>query len=176
MRMDTVAAACGFATWFVVTASCQHPDRSFDRLRDLDPTGISIPEWRFFAPEPGRHDFHVVYRTETAAGEQDPWRSASEYSERSWKDFIWFPGRRESKGLFDLCGALRTHVIAGDSEITQATSYRLIRDYVEKIVRKENAGEELPPGFQFAIVLATGYDEEHDPEYLLVSPFIPMGS
>lgn len=48
----TTAVEAVFAGWFVLTLLTQHPQRSFDRLRSLDPVGLTIPNWRFFAPEP----------------------------------------------------------------------------------------------------------------------------
>ena len=50
---------CG---WWVVTLLSQHAQRTFDRLRPLDRIGLVIPNWRFFAPEPAVHDFHLLYR------------------------------------------------------------------------------------------------------------------
>ena len=62
----------------------------------------------------------------------------------------------------------------GREVLTRSVAYCLLRDFVARVVREENADAALPPGFQFAVVRYAGYDDEHDPEYILVSPFIPL--
>lgn len=79
---STLLAAAGFATWLTATALCQHPDRSFDRLRGSAAGRTLIPDWRFFAPNPALHDFHVLHRVVLAGGDATPWRLSSELAER----------------------------------------------------------------------------------------------
>ncbi|GAB2954752.1 hypothetical protein GCM10027280_49000 [Micromonospora polyrhachis] len=164
----------GLVTWFGVTVLSQHPQPLFDRFRRYDITGLLIGNWRFFAPEPAQHDFHVLHRVLTADGEQTPWAETTEIPKRHWRQVVWFPERRQDKAVFDICADLIVHLGQPHIELTKTTAFEVLRDFVELTVRREYAGDRLPKGFQFVIARSAGYDESHDPDYLLVSPFVPM--
>lgn len=171
---STMLVAGAFATWFGITVLSQHPDRRFDRLRDYDPLGGLIPDWRFFAPEPVQYDYSIVHRTLDVAGGETAWRPSSAISERSWKDFIWFPERREEKAICELCIELLAHASLNGESWTRGPSYRLLRDCVLREVRREHM-HGAPPvlGVQFAVLRRRGHDVAAEPERVLVSPFIP---
>jgi hypothetical protein len=164
----------GLGLWFVVTAASQHPNTMFDRFRVYDRAGLLIPNWRFFAPEPARHDFHVLHRVLTADGIETPWEETSRFVPRSWTHAVWFPGQRRHKAIFDICHDLVRHLQLPGHDLTRSPAYLLLRDFVERTVRSEHAGRELPLGFQFTVARHTGYDVEQDPDYILVSPFVPL--
>ncbi|WUH97632.1 hypothetical protein OHR68_29485 [Spirillospora sp. NBC_00431] len=173
---STLAIAAGLAGWLGVTVLSQHPERLFDGLRRYDPVGALIPNWRFFAPEPAQHDFHVLHRVMTADGASTEWRLTTQIADRSWKDWIWFPSRRQEKGLFDICSELITLMSMGEKDLAGTTGFQVLRNFVESVVRAERADEDPPRGFQFVIARYTGYAEDGDPEYLLVSAFVPLAS
>lgn len=165
-----------FAGWFVLTLLTQHPQRSFDRLRKLDPVGLTIPNWRFFAPEPATQDFHLMYRTRDADGTVSPWAEASDIVRRRLVHAVWFPGRRREKAFFDVGIDLIALNSLEVEQMQQASSYRLVANYIRHVLdRRERAGT-LSPGsdaFQFMVVLYSGYDESGDPEYRFVSGLVP---
>jgi hypothetical protein len=164
-------AAATFAGWLLATVSTNHPLTEFDRLRRYDRTGLLIPNWRFFAPEPARHDFHVLHRVLTADGEQTRWRLTSSIAPRAWSHVMWHAGRRREKALFDIFSELVMARDSGRRDVSRTAAYRLLRDFVEYSVRQEYAGEAMPQGFQFVVAQDTGHDEEPEPTYLLVSEF-----
>jgi hypothetical protein len=172
----TTAVEAVFAGWFVLTLLTQHPQRSFDRLRSLDPIGLTIPNWRFFAPEPATQDFHLMYRTRGADGQVSPWHEASSIVRRRLVHAFWFPGRRREKAFFDVGIDLIALNSLEVEQMQQASSYRLVANYIRHAVeRRERAGD-LEPGsdaFQFMVVLYSGYDESGDPEYRFVSGLVP---
>jgi len=102
----TWTVGAGLATWWLVTGASHHPLRVFDRFRSFDPTGTLVPNWRFFAPEPAQHDFHILHRVLTAEGEQTPWLETSHIAPRAWVQMVWFPARRREKALVDICNEL----------------------------------------------------------------------
>ncbi|RNL83155.1 hypothetical protein [Halostreptopolyspora alba] len=170
------ATVIGMGLWFLVTASAQHPNRAFDRLRGRDPTGLLIGNWRFFAPEPAQHDFHILYRVLRGDGSQTLWRAATWIQPRSWRQTFWFPEHRREKAVFDLVNEL---VMLGDelvgNDVTPLPAYRLLRDHVHRVAAAEYADDDPPAqGFQFLIARHSGHDDEEEPEYLLVSPFVPF--
>jgi hypothetical protein len=169
-----ILTAAGFAAWFSVTLLTQHPQRVFDRIRVYDPSGALIPDWRFFAPEPGLYDFHVLYRVLTAEGQQTQWKLTCEISARSWTDFIWFPDRRKEKAIFDLCNELNVQMARRGTQLTRTPAYRMLSDHVRHIVQEEYRDQEPPQGFQFVVTRYAGFDETNDPEYLLASPLTEL--
>jgi hypothetical protein len=168
-------AAAAFAAWLVATGSSHHPLSQFDRFRLYDRTGMLIPNWRFFAPEPAQHDFQVVHRVLTADGEQTPWRQTTSNAPRAWQHMIWFPDRRREKAVFDVCTELVIAKGGSNRDVSQTAAYRLLRDFVEGIVRREFTGRDLPRGFQFVVAQHAGHDEQDEPRYLLVSEFLSLG-
>ena len=126
----TVAA---MAAWLVVTVVSQHPDRGFDKLRKADPTGLLIPNWRFFAPEPAVDDTHLLYRFHSPeTGEYSQWYSANQAQQRKLVHAFWFPGRREEKAVFDVTAGLLSNVNSGisASETRQLSAFSLLSNYV----------------------------------------------
>lgn len=162
------------AVWFAVTVASQHPHRVFDRFRAYDPTGLLVPNWRFFAPEPAHHDFHLLHRVLTADGAETPWSETVQIAPRAWSHMAWFPDRRRDKAVFDICNELIGRMAVAGPEVKGAPGFELLGNLVEHTVRREHAGREAPQGFQFVVARHTGHDEDHDPDYVLVSPFVPL--
>ncbi|MGG7572959.1 hypothetical protein [Streptomyces sirii] len=50
------AVAASPAGWFTAPVLSRHPNATLNRLRLYDPFSMLIPNWRFFAPNPARHD------------------------------------------------------------------------------------------------------------------------
>jgi hypothetical protein len=164
----------GLGLWFVVTAASQHPNNLFDRLREYDKSSLLIPNWRFFAPEPARHDFHVLHRVLSVDGVETPWVETSRIAPRVWTQAFWHPGGRGHKAVFDVCHDLVRHMQTPELDLTRTPAYRVLQDFVEGTVRASYAGRQLPQGLQFTIARHTGYDQEQDPEFILVSRFVPL--
>jgi hypothetical protein len=162
------------AAWFTVTAAGQHPHRVFDRVRSHDHTGMLVPNWRFFAPEPAQHDFHVLHRVLTHDEEQTPWRDTSSITERTWRQMFWFPRRRREKGMFDVCGELLSITARPGLDVTRFPVYLLLQDCAAHAVATEYADQPRPRGFQFLIARHGGFQQGAEPEYLFISPFVPF--
>src|SRR6266498_683301 len=140
----SLAVQIGLATWLVATALGQHPHRMFGRIRGHDPIGMLIPNWRFFAPIPAQHDFHLLYRVLTPTGEQTPWTNATNATPRAWSHALWFPDRRRDKAVFDLCGQLIEQLALRGGQITGTPAYRLLRDLVAVAVETDHARRPAP--------------------------------
>ena len=163
-RAGELALGVAVTGWWVATALSQHPNRSFDRLRRYDRTGIALPNWRFFAPEPATHDFRVLHRY--------LWSESNLISPRAWCQSFWFPTRRRDKAVSDICNELISHLQVPGLELTTTPAYRLLRDFVARRLRSTHEGPE-PQGFQFLVVSDCGHDEEPEPQYLFASRFEP---
>jgi hypothetical protein len=171
-RAGELAFAAGVTGWWVATALSQHPNRAFDRLRRYDRTGIALPNWRFFAPEPATHDFRVLHRYLCQDGTQTPWAESNLISPRAWRQSFWFPSRRRDKAVSDICNELIGHMQVPGLELTTTPAYRILRDFVARRLTLAHQGPD-PQGFQFLVVSDCGHDEEPEPQYLFASRFEP---
>ncbi|MGW7452813.1 hypothetical protein [Streptomyces sp. NPDC054787] len=172
----TLLVLGGLAVWLGATTAGQHPHSGFDRVRSHDRSGLFIPNWKFFAPEPAQHDFHVLHRVLTADGTQTPWEETTRITPRASSQLLWFPQRRREKALFDVCAELITLMSKPDLDLTLFPAYRVLRDLVGLTVRDTHGGHEPPQGFQFLIARHTGHDQSHEPDYVFLSPFVCTGA
>lgn len=155
----------------VGTACAQHPNPSFNRMQRIDTFSALFPNWRFFAPEPAQHDYHIFYRTLSTVEESSSWWPVNVITGRKPWQIGWFPGRRQEKALFDICSELLATLDRGFEEFTRTPAYRMLREFVRKQVIAKSVDIK---GFQFTLVRYTGYDESGDPEIIFVSPYTPI--
>ncbi|MCC7377384.1 MAG: hypothetical protein IT581_22175 [Verrucomicrobiales bacterium] len=100
--MDQVIAvllAALFGVWALSTVLV-HFDRFSPLIRAVDFFTV-VPEWRFFAPNPGRGDFFLLYRDQLDDASVTDWREVRIIRPRAVWSAVWNPRRREAKALFD---------------------------------------------------------------------------
>lgn len=168
-----VAVRTGLTAWFTVTALSQHPNRQYDRFRKFDRSGVAIPNWRFFAPEPCTHDFRVLHRTLSEDGAQSHWQETHSIQSRRFTHMFWFPERRRDKGMNDICNEMVTLLHMPDLDIAATAPYRVLRDQVAQRVAED--GKRVQ-GFQFLLLADAGYDEDEETQYIFASKFEPVVS
>jgi hypothetical protein len=95
--MDVLVVAF-FALWAGVSIVVLFP-RAASVIRYKDFFGL-VPEWKFFAPIPGKGDFHLLYRDLYPEGTTE-WTEIDIGGERRWWNFFWHPARRDRKAAFD---------------------------------------------------------------------------
>ncbi|WP_139738608.1 DUF5819 family protein [Actinomyces wuliandei] len=164
-----------FAVWLVVTALSQHPDRSFDRVRQVDRTGtgLLIPNWRFFAPNPAVHDQHFLYRLANEdRSDHTPWMSVYEAEPRRWWHAFWFPARRMEKSIFDAASTILNNQAA--SVPTEKEAVESAKRLVTSFVRARVTPREGYPYFQVLLVRYSGYDHSENPLYDMVFDYEPV--
>lgn len=99
---------CFFAVWAAASLAALVP-RCTPWLRTHDYAGL-LPQWKFFAPIPGRGDFHLLYRDVYEDGVTD-WTEIAVGEERRWWNFLWNPRRRERKAVFDAARELPAYLM-----------------------------------------------------------------
>ncbi|SCK25358.1 hypothetical protein H181DRAFT_01955 [Streptomyces sp. WMMB 714] len=154
------------------TLSAQHPNPLFNRAQKIDIFSVLFPNWRFFAPTPAQHDYHILYRTLDHDGETSPWKMVEVIVGRKLHQMFWFPGRRPEKAIFDIVTELITQLDKGFGALKKLPSYRMLCAFLRHRLQEEGKADDVK-GFQFTLVRATGY-EENDPEVIFVSPYTPM--
>ncbi|MCV7527817.1 hypothetical protein M3D91_009770 [Micrococcus luteus] len=98
--LGDVLMAAPFALWGAATLALQF-DRGHRFIRALDPTGLIVPDWRFFAPRPASHEYHLLYRDARPDGTMSGWNEVDLGADRRLRHIVWAPHRRLEKGLFD---------------------------------------------------------------------------
>ncbi len=102
--------------WFLLSIVNQlGPRKRLGRLRRADIFQL-LPMWNFFAPNPGVHDFYLLYRDKTVAGEIGNWQLAQPTSIRGTFSFLWNPGKVERKVLSDAIQLFAGYDSPGASE------------------------------------------------------------
>ncbi|GAA4785839.1 hypothetical protein GCM10023329_40670 [Streptomyces sanyensis] len=155
------------------TLATQHPSGElFNRVRELDRTLVLLPNWRFFAPTPARHDYQFLYRTLSHDRETSNWTAVEVIADRRLSQVLWFPSRRTEKAVFDACQEVIRVLDDGFAVAEHNASYRLLREFIRNRINR--SGEEGTKGFQFALGRAAGFDTSEEPEIVFVSPYIPL--
>jgi hypothetical protein len=160
--------------WLAVTAAAQEPTRRYDaKIRRLDPLGLMIPDWRFFAPRPGMHDQHLLVRDELPNGDFTPWKETCQVEPRKWHHFFWYPGQRAEKVVVDAVSGLITMqpILADRKEDVQVSiPYLTLLNYVTHQVPHHPETKRV----QFLIANSAGYDESEEPTMVFLSNPHPL--
>jgi hypothetical protein len=91
--------------WFGISVLWQLQIKPLSKFRGYDVFGL-IPNWSFFAPNPGTSDYHVVYRDKHVAGTFTEWQELSLLSARGAVDWLWHPRKRRTKLVCDCVNAI----------------------------------------------------------------------
>jgi hypothetical protein len=130
-----------------------------------------FPQWRFFAPNPGTDNTHVFFRWSS----EDDWSKWKEIPYRNplkWYSFIWNPGSRAPKALFDTSQQIMVLAGYGASYewAVESAAYRLLSDTVRDICQKDGR----VGAFQFMIMTSTPGAGPTGMRPILVSEEIPI--
>lgn len=101
----TIAVGAFFAAWFAATVLHQSPPRWWMRVKKFDTLRL-VPRWTFFAPRPGRHDQHLVYR-DIVGGVAGDWLEIEAGDFHPVRRWLFNPTRFRQKALFDLVNRLK---------------------------------------------------------------------
>lgn len=159
-------------SWFVMTVA-QQANKPLAISKRIDPTSMGIPNWRFFAPTPARHDFNVLYRDKLADGTLTPWREQQISKDRTLLQMFWHPHRRMEKALFDVASEL----LAASDKVTSlervqlTVSYLALLNFVTNQVEHQAGAHQV----QFLIAQSAGHDESIEPRMLFLSDFHALG-
>ncbi|QCB94981.1 hypothetical protein [Cellulomonas shaoxiangyii] len=172
VRLGAVVTLLG--SWFLASVVKQEPTRRLKALDKLDGWGIVLPEWRFFAPNPGVHDTHLLYRDQLADGSLTPWKECFPAEQRRVSQILWHPDRRAEKVVMDAIGeiirVLDSKVLQKKEDLQVTITYLVLLNYATH-------GREHPPGArrtQFLIARSTGHEESDAPLLLFLSNLHPL--
>ncbi|KZM74593.1 hypothetical protein [Nocardia terpenica] len=162
------------AGWFIASVLGQHPDRTYDKIRRVDKSsgGMFIPNWRFFAPEPGTDDTHFLYRLANEdKSEHTEWREVFSFAPRKLTHAFWFPGRRIEKAIFDVSSTLMHNPETALEKEAKRSACQLVNEFV----RRRLTPHPDYPLFQVLMVRYSGYDHGEDPKYDMIFDYEKVG-
>lgn len=142
-----------------------------------------IPQWNFFAPNPGTEDYYILYRDKGVGGGVGAWQEVSDTGvDRNWTDAIWNPKGMEGKTRFDLVhGLVEMYTInlesgvdgspsgdgIGDLEPVDSELIKLSMPYIallNYVAEQPRSG--LSEATQFLIMRKSGADGQIEPVFL----------
>ncbi|GAA3673056.1 hypothetical protein GCM10023081_09270 [Arthrobacter ginkgonis] len=167
-------AVAGFLCfWFGVSAFHQFRPHRWTRLMGHDVLGL-IPRWSFFAPNPGRHDIHLVFR-DWILDEPTEWQELDLGSLNSWTRWIWHPERYASKAVADAAGGLS--MASAAARETGARTVMLSTPYLRLL--SWAMSQPVPPDStarQFAVIASQGFGPTQTLELRFLSEKHPFES
>jgi hypothetical protein len=173
------AIELAFAVWLVLSAAYQFSAVS-EKLGRFDRFGL-LPRWTFFAPNPGTHDHHIVYR-ECSSGDFDlstpeaqnaasanlsPWRELTDLCSGFAIPFLWNPQRRVTKTVTDVVSGLLSIGNRNPEDVKYAhftVEYFLLLHLTMR-------GASAPGQRQFAVLRTHGFGAERRTQAVFVSKF-----
>lgn len=160
------------ASWATLTIANQ-VGRAKKTVTTVDPTGLFIPDWRFFAPVPATHEYRIMVRDQLTDGSMTSWNEHDLGLERRSSHTFWAPHRRMEKSVFDVTTEL---LRAGEnatetqhhnpwSVIRSSTGYiAMLNEVVHRALHHEQA-----ESTQFLLVRTAEYDDSAPVEPVLTS-------
>lgn len=128
-----------FGSWAVVSCVAQFSSRRILPLRQADWFAL-IPQWTFFAPNPGTSDYHLMFRDRLKDGGYSQFKEIHLAFPRKLTDTLWNPGKRNQKILSDLVQALAQMVDEIElSQMVFTIPYILLLNYVSNVEHFHNA-------------------------------------
>lgn len=138
-QLTGIAFPVGIA-WLVATAIHNFPDGRIDFNANPSLIRPKMPNWRFFGPNPGTKDSHLLYRDLAPEVLGSSWQEATTAIPRRWSHIFWNPGSRGPKALFDCTQNLLATISAasGDFElICESTAFRMLSTYTQKFLHHQ---------------------------------------
>ena len=158
-----------FGSWFTLTLLGQHPGgnhRSRELLSRLSST-IFMPNWEFFAPNPGIHDDHLFYRVREG-DTFSPWKentTSHNGDGLAWLSPFYSAASRRSKGIIDIFSTLEslanTTLSKGERDVIQAGRQAIANFMVAN-------AEEISPctsEYEVMLVRSAGYAQDEEPVF-----------
>lgn len=135
-RVKTTVVTGGLALWLTATAARQLPDFRFDVLLQWGTWRVPTPNWRFFGPNPGTKDSHLLYRDIGEAGPGE-WEEVPVVEDRPWYGLAWNARNRCPKALIDALQGIKlaAHAQRGEAGVdglARNPAYRFLEQYVTR--------------------------------------------
>jgi hypothetical protein len=176
MSPADVAVVLFFVVWLALCIASQFSTDRINALKRFDVLQI-LPIWTFFAPNPGRSDYHVIGRDRLRDGTVTSWRDVLPIPGQDALSPFWNPRKRRTKVVVDAVATLVDMVgrAKRDDRPTASLERTLLISgpYLVLVNIVAHAADHHPDAaaFQFAVVERQGFGREEPPTPLVMSPF-----
>lgn len=165
-----------FAAWFAISVVTHVSSGLNVRMWPAQRLGL-VPHWNFFAPNPGVHDLHLLYRDVMNSGETSALGFVDVIEARRWYHAVWHPRKYRNKVVSDVTLALQTmareiHEQGGDQRALLLSSAYVVA--VHLVMRMPRAPDARARQFILARHSSYGRDPEHD--VIFLSEFHPFAA
>jgi len=168
----TLAVLIIFVIWFICTIICQFRGKAAEFIHKHIDVLKLIPSWTFFAPRPGKSDYHILYRDKRSDDAISEWTEVELSEGRNLLDFIWNPRKRNKKVLSDIIQTLIITINRFPKDQDRSfLMYTFPYIMVLRLVSQQNGKIADPALRQFVLAESPGYLEESDPKFILISKF-----
>jgi hypothetical protein len=170
MRLVVHAAiVVAFALWLVATTVKQFRTPWALRVQRHDWFSV-VPQWTFFAPNPGRSDLHVLFRDRLSDGSLSAWTELDVATARPLRSSVWNPEKRRRKAVHDAIASLASLRPADvGPEIMVTRAYLMLLGMVCSAEGASNAAFR-----QFVVVATDRTDAGAPPKVRLKSALHPL--
>jgi hypothetical protein len=163
---------CLFSIWFVISVASQFSDNvsaAFPRMSMF----ALVPAWTFFAPNPGTHDMHLLYRDRTADGAEGTISYIPTIPGRRWFHAIWNPDKYENKIVSDCSDSLLEQMHQLNKSAREPRIILLSAPYLMllNIVMRMPSTTDAAVARQFIIARNSQYGSGAEPEISFISEF-----
>jgi len=168
----TVFLAC----WFLATILCQFKETRiswFIRYK-LDLFNL-IPLWTFFAPHPGKRDYHLLFRDKISDENYTEWQEMDITEERTFWSWLWNPEKRDKKILSDVVQSLVSSIPSYRERTGNLNLLMFSTPYIIVLHAVSNYKRRTADCYrQFMLAESSGYQKETTPSLILLSVFHPI--
>lgn len=160
-------------TWFMFTVICQFRSNKISTFIKsyIDCFGL-IPLWTFFAPNPGKRDYHILYRDKKKDETISNWQELSITEERTLFSWFWNPDKRDKKILSDVVQNLISQLphYKGENKSTNLLMFSMPYIIILNALSHYNKTSDTDYR-QFMLAESAGYLKETQPAIILLSIF-----
>jgi len=166
VSLQSILLAAVLVAWLVATALSQFDGRVGRGLRRFDHFGL-LPRWTFFAPRPGRSDYHLMMQL-FRGKEAGAWREEPLADRRTLLGAVWNPEKRHRKALADFVRGLLRASSSFDREQRWQVQYTIPYLALLSYLSARGAAEDASH-VRFMILESEGFFYEREPRPVFMS-------
>ncbi|UCR87905.1 hypothetical protein [Mycetocola spongiae] len=154
----------------MATALSNSPDSFIGARKIARRLGVVMPNWRFFGPNPGTNDYHLLYRFGRRNCPLTQWVEVPTAVPRGWNSLFWNPGSRGPKAVFDCCQTIVLNASTQNNSLQQATdsaAFQAILQFIETKTPVSDAEE-----IQVMILSTIREDDVNNVSPMLITHFM----
>jgi hypothetical protein len=163
-----------FVGWFAASVATHIWPGLSRRLGRIERLGL-LPHWNFFAPHPGVHDLHLLYRDLNHDGRISGLNYVEAIAPRRWYHALWHPDKYRSKVVADVTMVLQDLARdiqdqKGDTRVLLlSTAYVMALHLVMEAPRAPGAW-----GRQFILARHSSFGRDPEHEVVFFGEFHPL--